>query len=220
MKQPTIHATHLDPAQYIVGTWAGGTTHQIYAYPPNLETIASAQFWLGTAVIQQAAPYSFFPERIRIHIPIQGNGIQLHFQHPSEVVALDTYGYCRFDGARPVRVELVDGPVVALNLIFRSDIIAEAQIVRFDQQRALLDLTVPILQENTLANRTLLQIVYVIAGSITLRIADDPAVTLHPNDTFIVHSHTLATYTPMMLKHWESQAEYIVVTAWFPEALM
>src|SRR5262245_57909921 len=94
------------------GTWTGGTTRMIYAYPPSPGlTPATALFWVGTAVIQQPAVYSFFPERTRIHIPTHGNGIRLHFQAPAEVAALDTFEQHRFDGARPVQVELVDGPV-------------------------------------------------------------------------------------------------------------
>jgi len=103
------------------GTWAGGTTSAIFAYPP--ETIgapAHAQLWVGTAVIDRAAAYSCFPGRLRIHLPIHGNGIRLHFQNPAEVVALSTFAQHHFDGARPLRVTLVPRQDGDLDVMLRG----------------------------------------------------------------------------------------------------
>src|SRR5215212_9136197 len=105
MNDNTAFGTRVEQAAQTPGTWAGGTTRAIYAYPPeSIGTPANAQLWVGTAVIDRAAAYSFFPERRRIHMPIHGNGIRLHFQSPAEVVALSTFAQHRFDGARPVQV--------------------------------------------------------------------------------------------------------------------
>ena len=133
--------TRIDHAAQTPGTWAGGTTSAIYAYPPeSIGTPANAQLWVGTAVIDRAAAYSFFPERLRIHVPIHGNGIRLHFQNPAEVVALSTFAQHRFDGARPVQVELVDGSIVAFNLIVQSDVAAEVRVLHIDSQELALEL--------------------------------------------------------------------------------
>ncbi|MDZ4717454.1 MAG: HutD family protein [Roseiflexaceae bacterium] len=218
MKQPIVHGTRIDRAQQIPGTWAGGTTQQIYAFPPDPpQTIASAQFWLGTAIIQRDAAYSFFPERTRIHIPIQGNGIRLHFQAPEDVIKLNTYETYCFDGARPVCAELVDGPIVALNFIFHANVIVAAAIVQFDEQQLLLPaLTASEIHKNTEANRTVLQIIYVIAGTIMLRVAGNPTVILNPDDAYIVHPHTIVEHMPILLERQESPAQFIVATAWLP----
>ncbi len=86
--------TRIEQAAQVPGTWAGGTTSAIVAYPPEtIDAPAKAQLWVGTAVIDRAAAYSYFPERTRIHLPIQGNGIRLHFQNPAEVVALSTFAH-------------------------------------------------------------------------------------------------------------------------------
>ena len=60
----------------------GGTTSAIYAYPSAaIGTPATAQLWVGTAVIDRASAYSFFADRQRVHVPIHGNGLRLHFQN-------------------------------------------------------------------------------------------------------------------------------------------
>jgi environmental stress-induced protein Ves len=179
--------TRVAHAMQAPGTWTGGTTRMIYAYPPGPGlTPATALFWVGTAVIQQPAAYSFFPDRTRIHIPIQGNGVRLHFQAPAEVVALDTFEQHRFDGARPVQVELVDGPVEAFNLIAQSDLITEAQVIRVDAEAA-----APAFPSTPPAQAadgaSVVRVVYVVTGTVAIQIGGREEALLRAGDAFVVH---------------------------------
>jgi environmental stress-induced protein Ves len=212
----TALGTYIAHAAQTPGTWAGGITRAIHAYPlESIGTPANAQLWAGTAVIDRAAAYSFFPERQRIHMPIQGNGIRLRFQDPAEVVALGTFDQHRFDGARPVQVELVDGPIVAFNLIIQTDVAAEVYVLHIDSQDLALE-TDRIPAHTTLA-ASVVQIVYAATDSVALMIADQPAVTLHPADAFVFHPRAVAKPLGMNvgLRSLGTNAEVVVATLVF-----
>jgi environmental stress-induced protein Ves len=185
--EAAVLGTHITCTMQASGTWVGGTTRAIYAYPsgPGL-TPATALFWVGTAVIQQAAAYSYFPDRTRIHIPIHGNGIRLYFQTPAEVVALDTFDQHRFDGARPVQVELVDGPVVAFNLIAQTDLFTQASVIHVAAETvmpAFLDALFAHIAEDM----SVVRVVYAVNGVIAIRIAGHEAARLDSGDAFVIH---------------------------------
>jgi environmental stress-induced protein Ves len=182
----------IDHAAQTPGSWAGGTTSAIYAYPPDsIGAPATAQLWVGTAVIDRAAAYSFFPKHLRIHVPIHGNGIRLRFQNPANVIALSTFGQHRFDGARPVQVELVDGAVVAFNLIFQADVAAEVQVLDIGSQELALELDRAPATAPTAGAASVVHVVYAATGAVALAIAGQPAVTLHPADAFVFHPRAL-----------------------------
>jgi len=211
--------TRIDHAAQTPGTWAGGTTRAIYAYPPeSIGTPANAQLWVGTALIDRAAAYSFFPARTRIHVPIHGNGIRLHFQHPTEVVALNTFAQHRFDGARPVRVELVDGASSAFNLIVQADVAADIHVLHIGGQ----DLTLELdrIPTHTARGATMVQIVYAVNGAIALSIADQPAITLHPTDAFVFHPRAVAQPLGVKvgLRGLAANADVVVATLVFGSA--
>jgi environmental stress-induced protein Ves len=214
--------TRIDHAAQTPGTWAGGTTSAIYAYPPEaIRTPANAHLWVGTAVIDQAAAYSFFPERMRVHVPIHGNGIRLHFQNPAEVIALSTFGQLRFDGARPVQVELVDGSIVAFNLIVQTDVAAEVQLVHVDSQELALELDrSPAAPARSARAASVVQIMYAVTGAVALAIAEQPAITLHPADAFVFHPRAVADPlgVKVALRGLEAHTEVIVATLVFGSA--
>jgi environmental stress-induced protein Ves len=190
MIKNTPFGTRIDHATQTPGTWAGGTTSAIFAHPPaSIGTPANAQLWAGTAVIDRAAAYSFFPERQRIHVPIHGNGIRLHFQNPAEVVALSTFAQHSFDGARPVQVELVDGAISAFNLIVQANVAAEVYVLHIDSQTLMLELDrIP---AHTAHAASVVQIVYAATDAVALMIAKQPAITLHPADAFVFHPRSV-----------------------------
>ena len=211
--------THIDHAAQKPGTWAGGTTRAIYAYPPeSIGTPANAQLWAGTAVIDRAAAYSFFPERTRIHMPIHGNGIRLHFQNPAEVVALSTFAQHCFDGARPVQVELVDGAIVAFNLIVQADVAAAVHVLHVGSQELALELDrLSAAHAHTASTASVAQIVYAVNGVVALIIADQPAIRLHPADAFVFHRRAVADPPGVKvgLRGLEAHAEVVVATLVF-----
>ena len=217
----TLFGTHIDHAAQTPGTWAGGTTRAIYAYPPeSIGTPANAQLWVGTAVIDRAAAYSFFPERTRIHVPIHGNGIRLHFQNPAEVVALSTFAQHCFDGARSVRVELVDGASIAFNLIVQADVTAEVQVLHIGSQELALELDRISAAHIAHSTGSVVQIVYAATGAVTLAIADQQAVTLHPADAFVFHPRAVAQPLGVKigLRGLAANADVVVATLVFGSA--
>jgi environmental stress-induced protein Ves len=212
--------THIDHAAQTPGIWAGGTTRAIYAHPPgSIGTPASAQLWAGTAVIDRAAAYSFFPARLRIHVPIHGHGIRLHFQHPAEVIALSTFEQYRFDGARPVQVELADGEIVAFNLIVQTDVAAEVHVLQIGSQALALELDrTPAAQ--TARAASVVMLVYAVSGAVALLIADQPGVMLNPADAFVFHPRAQAAPlgAEIKLRGTAGSAAVVVATLVFGSA--
>ncbi len=117
----------------LAGSWAGGTTLAIAASPREaLGAAAQARWWIGTAVIEQAAPYTHFAGRWRDHLPFAGGGLLLHFTAPDETIALPSGVALRFDGARPLRVELLGAPVRAFNVIAEPDVAVELAVLQLE----------------------------------------------------------------------------------------
>jgi environmental stress-induced protein Ves len=219
MMNNTPIGTHIDHAAQTPGTWAGGTTRAIYAYPPEaIRTPANAQLWVGTAVIDRAAAYSFFPGRMRIHVPIHGNGIRLYFQNPAEVVGLSTFAQHRFDGARPVGVELVDRSIVAFNVIVQTNVAAEVQVLHIDAEAMTLELDRSLAAyPHTTRAASVVQVVYAVTCAVALQIAEQPAVTLHPADAFVFHPRAVADRlgANVGLRGLAAHAEVVVATLIF-----
>lgn len=128
--------THLLPegkipqAAQTRGKWVGGQIRRICSRPQDAE-LASGQYdyWVGTATIERAAPYSDFPGITRLQLLLEGDGLILHFQQPEEVIHLATGEQILFDGGRPLAVTLNDRPVSAFNLMLRSSTQAQVRIL-------------------------------------------------------------------------------------------
>jgi len=205
--------THIAYAAQTPGTWAGGTTRALYADPPEaIATPAAARAWVGTAVIERPAPYSHFADRIRLQIPIQGNGIRLRFQAPPELVVLEPFAQHRFDGARPVEVELQAGPIVAFNLIVRADVFAEAQVVALEAEPLLWQLGAPPLPAGAASGLKAVRLIYLISGALTLQLAEQAALTLHPDDGFVVEPSGLPA--PLLVP--QASSRVVLATLWLP----
>jgi environmental stress-induced protein Ves len=216
MMNTTPIGTCIEQAAQTPGTWAGGTTCAIYAYPPeSIGTPANAQLWVGTAEIERASAYSFFSNRLRVHVPIHGNGIRLHFQNPAEVITLSTFAQHRFDGARPVQVQLVDGAVVAFNLIVQTDVATEVYVLHIGSQDVALELDrVP---AHTIQAANVVQIVYSVTGAVALMIADQPTITLNSTDAFVFHPRAVVQPLGVKvgLRGLDAHAEVVVATLVF-----
>jgi environmental stress-induced protein Ves len=186
----------LEPADYLPGSWPGGSTRAIYADPPTaLAAPAAARLWAGTATIERPAAYSYFPGRVRIHIPIRGNGLRLRFEAPDELVELASLDQHRFDGARPVRVELVNGPVEAFNLIVRADAVARAEVLRLE-----LDDIVALASPSDSMPAAAVRLVYVVSGAVTVGPPGQTALQLGPDATFVVDPRTAPLDSPLELR--------------------
>ena len=170
-------------------TWTGGTTKAIYAYPPEkVGAMAQAQLWIGTAAITQSAPYSHFPQRGRIHLPLRGNGLHLHFQEPAETVTLTSFDQHHFPGDRPVHAELIDGPVEAFNLMFDAAVLADASVVRSTVDSLALTLPTPPIHHAELPHWQVVYVLYAVNGAVYVALADQPAVLLAVGDAFVIEA--------------------------------
>jgi environmental stress-induced protein Ves len=164
------------------GVWGGGTTAAIYADPPEaLGAIASARAWVGTAAIERDADYSYLPGLTRLHMPIVGGGIRLRFGEPDELVELPNLAQHRFDGARPLHAELVDGPITAFNLLVRHDVVASLSVVVSDHPRTAL----PWPADDPGAG-ALLRIVYAVGAALQLQHAQRPTTMLEAGDALVI----------------------------------
>jgi len=194
------------------GQWTGGTTNAIYAYPaPTLGAMAQARLWIGTAAIVRSAPYSHFAHHQRLHLPIRGDGLRLHFQAPTETITLPTFAQVRFAGDRPLQAELIDGAVDAFNLIFAPDVVATARVI----QRTDAALTLPLPAEQS-AGEQAVHVLYVVNGTLTVEWADQPAAPLAPGDAFVIEENAVRPAQPLRLAlQWTEPAAVVVVTASF-----
>jgi len=156
MERPLINATVIEANDQPLATWRGGTTQAIYAEPAEtLSNMTAAQLWVGTATIERDGPYSVFANRMRIHLPMRGNGLQLHFQEPTETITLPTLEQATFPGDRPLTVTLLNGTVEAFNLIFQPTVQAAVRVIHLMQAASI---TIP----QAVAQR---QIFYMVAGT-------------------------------------------------------
>ncbi len=206
---------YINHAAQMPGTWAGGTTSAIYAYPRDtIGAPANAQLWVGTAVIERSAAYSYFPGRTRVHLPIHGNGIRLHFQNPAETITLSTFAQYHFDGARPLQAELIDGAIVAFNLIVQNDVAAEAYVLHIGGHAVALDLD---RAPAAAGAASVIQVVYAVNHAVALEVAEQPTITLHPGDAFVFHPRAVAKPpgANVRLQSLESRADVVVATLVF-----
>lgn len=112
------------------GLWPGGRIGEIYRDPPNAAyPLGDYRLWVGTATIERSADYSYFPQAERLHILLDGDGLDLHFRQPDAVVALRTGEWHTFSGERPLRAHLLGAAVSAFNLIYRAGMCSSARFV-------------------------------------------------------------------------------------------
>ncbi len=203
LEQPAF-GTHIAQAAQTPGSWPGGTTNAIYAYPPETNSgPATAQVWVGTALIERAAPYTHFAGRKRVHMPVRGNGIRLHFQDPAETVAIDSFGQYQFAGDRPVQVELIDGPVLAFNLIVQNEVQAEAQVLHISHEQA-----VAPIERIAMVVRA----IYAITGPLAVKVGGQQAIVLQPSDALVLD---MDAAQPIMLRPLANPAAVVLATLRF-----
>ncbi len=187
-----------------LATWRGGTTRAVYAYPAEtLGALAQAHFWVGIALIERDGPYSVFANRTRIHMPVRGKGLHLHFQDPTESTTLHAFDQATFAGDRPLAVTLIDGAVEAFNLIFHPSVQAHLQVI------TLTDAPMSIPQSH-LAGSVLsspgIQVVYAVNHPCALD-ASGQSTNLQPGDAFVC-----AVGTALRVRSHADQGKLVMAT--------
>jgi len=167
-----------------LATWRGGTTRAIYAYPPAmLGAMAQAELWVGTAWIERDGPYTLFTDRTRIHLPMRGKGLQLHFEEPTASSTLETFAQATFAGDRPLQVTLVDGAVEAFNLIFQPTVQANLTVLHLQTTDDVT--TLPQARSPLAAPQIALQILYLVDGHCTVEEPNGAPTQLSPADAYL-----------------------------------
>lgn len=204
-------------SSYNPRTWAGGDISAIWSDPPDaLGSPAAARCWAGTATIERAAPYSFFAGRHRLHLPIRGEGLRLHFRDPEQEILLPCGEAYRFDGERPLEAALVAGPVFAFNLIFCTDVLADARVATIGPE-GLHWPAAARAEPGAAVARTPLRLVYGVAGSVVVSAGEEQAATLERDDTLLVPAHESAGATPLLLTSvGATPADVVLATLWLP----
>jgi environmental stress-induced protein Ves/GNAT superfamily N-acetyltransferase len=212
--QKSLHCeegSHLAPrAAQAVSPWRGGEVREIYKYPASADFgKGDYQLWVGTATIDRSADYSYFPDRYRLHMPITGNGIELHFREPEEVIRLESFEQYAFDGTRPLHARLIDGPITAFNLILKHDVSASATPLVVGEQ------PLPVsIAPHSAGRAGTIYVIYAVAGVVHLSSAGNNTVHLAAGDAFIRRDPALQSFN---LHAPDGRAQAIVAEILLPE---
>lgn len=138
-------------------TWSGGQVHEIFRDPPEADyPNGDYRLWVGTATIERAADYSHFAQAERLHILLDGGGLNLRFGEPEDTIHLVAGGWHTFAGDRPLHVTPVHGPVFAFNLIYRLGQRSGARFIGAAEMPVILPVSV--------VNARLTQIIFGVRG--------------------------------------------------------
>lgn len=97
-----------------------GWTRAIMAWPED----GGDWLWrLSVAEIEEAAPWSPFPGVDREQVLLEGHGLRLRFGDGRVRELAPPFGRASYGGEEPVTGEPVDGRAVALNLMWRRDLV-------------------------------------------------------------------------------------------------
>jgi len=117
-----MHARVLAATGYRRERWRNGAgwTRLVHAEPSQ----APGQDWdwrLSIAEIEADAPFSAFPGIDRELVLLEGNGLRLRFDDGGVDELLPPHDRLRFAGERAAHGELVDGPTLDFNLMWRRE---------------------------------------------------------------------------------------------------
>ncbi|MEO5566533.1 MAG: HutD family protein [Luteimonas sp.] len=97
-----------------------GWTRQIHAEPSKMAGF-DWDWRLSIAEVDADAPFSIFPGVERELVLLQGNGLRLRFEDGASQELMPPHERMRFSGERALAGELLDGPTVDFNLMWRRD---------------------------------------------------------------------------------------------------
>ncbi len=127
-----MKATLLRAADFKRALWKNGLGHtdEIAIHPPTADLRRGDFLWrLSSARIEQASPFSLFPEHDRALVVIAGQGLRLThtLEEGEETVELPALSAYDFPGDVPSRCELLGGAIQDLSVFFRKGQV-EAQV--------------------------------------------------------------------------------------------
>lgn len=115
-------------ADYQRERWRNGAgwTRQVHAQA-SADPAHAWDWRLSIAEIEADAPFSVFPGVERELVLLQGEGLRLRFEDGATHTLLPPHDRLRFAGERALVGELVDGPTLDFNLMWRRDAV-DAQL--------------------------------------------------------------------------------------------
>jgi len=120
-----ITLSNLKHEQFKRQTWKNGLgfTDEISIHPETAELRRANFLWrISSARIEQASPFSVFPDHDRVIVILKGNGLRLThtFDGDEDSTVLPLLAPYEFPGDVPSRCELVSGGVTDLSVFFRK----------------------------------------------------------------------------------------------------
>jgi environmental stress-induced protein Ves len=146
----------------------GGTTHEAWRVPPAGDPFL---FRVSVAHIDSSGPFSDFAGYTRHMVLLQGAGLTLVFGNGERRLLQRVGESVEFDGAMPIRCELLDGPCIDLNFMKHESARAEARVV--------------MLGPSLLLQASPSTLIFGIGGPVSLD-ADGERATLEPWDLAVV----------------------------------
>lgn len=165
--------------EYQQGSWRGGSLRTIYQHPAGATATGDYDIWVNLATIEQVADYSYLPGYTRVHLPIAGNGLRLHFQMPVAELTLPTGQAIQFDGARPLHVIPLAGTVTAFNLIFRNALEGNAQVVEVGEDPS------TVARPPASAGEWWMRVIYNLTDRLTIQLGTETLAVLQAGDSYI-----------------------------------
>lgn len=173
------------------GSWAGGAIGEIFREPADaLFPGGDYRLWVGTATIERAANYSYFPGAERLHVLLSGGGLALTFTQPDgsieERVELRTGESLVFDGERPLHARPLAGPVTAFNLVYAR---GQQSRATFMTAGGLSNALAPRFPAGPALTQILYtRILYVVDGQVSVRVSQEQ-YRMNRGDTLVL-THT------------------------------
>lgn len=122
--------------QFLVSSWSGGTTTQLYIFPETASLTARNFDWrISSAVVEtDESEFSAFEGYERILIPLEG---KLEMEHQTEngvlTQAVNTFELARFSGNWRTRGK---GKLIDFNFIFKPELAPHVSVQAFESGEA------------------------------------------------------------------------------------
>lgn len=144
MKNKSVYATVLDPKNFKTMPWKNGRgqTSEIAISPPDAG-LENFSWRLSSAPILESGPFSLFPACNRLLTLLEGESCKARLESQGILVNLKCGEIFRFSGDQPVSVELTNGQVRDLGLVYQRDKIkADMRLLSFAQKPRSFSLTI------------------------------------------------------------------------------
>lgn len=131
--------TLLDPATARAMPWknGGGTTLEL-AISPKGASLEDFAWRISSAQVAVDSAFSCFPGIDRNLAVLAGNGLRLQRQDGRIETLLSDGAIAAFDGEEAINAQLVDGPIIDLNLMTRRGVWKqELQVMQWQGKQAL-----------------------------------------------------------------------------------